>query len=165
MDEEMIDIYDEAEKVIATVSRNEADKKNLLRMSASIIIMNGCKLLIHKRGGSQNANPGKWDYKVGGCSQSGETPEECACREANEEIGAKDLDLKLLLRVRYKSPGGNDFAYIYSAEYRGEIKPDKSEITQYEWIDVNELPAVMKEREFARNAVFFYEKYGDELLR
>jgi len=159
--EDPIDIIDEDENIIRTVPKEEARKNNLLRRGADVLVFNSeGKLLIHKRAAIKKSFPNFWSIRVGGWVDSGETPDQAAIRETNEEIGTKNIDLKFLFKYRFKlDPDDNNLQYLYKTIYDGEVIPQEEEVSEYEWVNVEELGQIMEEREFTPGCKFAYKNY------
>ncbi len=95
MDEEVVDVIDERNKVLFQVSKIEAHHKGLLHRTviSEIIDSKGNWSLVKQSGGRQD--PGQYVSPVGGHVKAGETEEEALKREAQEEAGLKDFEFKL----------------------------------------------------------------------
>ncbi len=64
--------------------------------------------------------PSYWDASAGGHVDAGETPEEAAYRELNEELGLKNIPLKLIDKFYFQADEGRTYRY-YANVYSGEI--------------------------------------------
>ncbi len=99
------------------------------------IIKDG-KILLHykKRGHGK----GKWNG-VGGKIETGETPEECAVREAQEEMSANIRNLQKVGVIEFYDVRGEDWiVYIFRGEIDGV--PKESEESVPRWFPVNAIP-------------------------
>ena len=101
------------------------------------LLRNGEVLLIRKKRGF-----GKGKYNgVGGRIEKGETPEEAAIREVEEEVGVKVLDLEPAGRLEFYSVGKEPDWVIFvfrSKRFDGEPKP--SDEADPKWFPVSNLP-------------------------
>lgn len=84
-----------------------------------------------------------------GLIEEGESPEETAIRETEEEIGLKVKNLQKLAEV-YSSPGIlSERLYIYAAsvdpDFRAEAEPDKDEKIEVLTFDFDELLKMVRE--------------------
>jgi 16S rRNA (adenine1518-N6/adenine1519-N6)-dimethyltransferase len=133
---------DENDNVIGAGPRKEAYEKGIIHRIVRIIISrpNG-DVLIQKRG--QNILlAGKWDQSAAGHVDKGETYEQAAYRETEEEIGIKDIHLIEL--AHYYSVETDEvvrkrFNILYSGIYSGEIETNPDEVSDYRWIKQEEL--------------------------
>ncbi len=99
------------------------------------IIQNG-KILLHykKRGHGM----GYWNG-VGGKLEEGETPEECAIREAREEMGANIKNIKQVGELFFYDVSDVDWhVWVFRAELDGE--PQESDESIPEWFDIVNIP-------------------------
>ncbi|RYF96347.1 MAG: NUDIX domain-containing protein [Chitinophagaceae bacterium] len=104
---------------------------------------NGDYLLIFRRG--------KWDLPKGKMDP-GETIENCALREINEETGLKNLSIERHLVNTYHTYDENgkhilkeNWWYLVKAEGQQLITPQTEEdITEVKWVKANEIAAYME---------------------
>ena len=84
------------------------------RDSTNVVIRNraGQVLLFHRDDKPQISYPGFYDA-LGGVVDEGETPEQCAIREALEEGGVTLDPAKLKLVVAYQWPNQTEYNYLY----------------------------------------------------
>ena len=101
MTEELVDIVDDDDIVIATVTRSEMRSRRLQHRSVGIaVISTDGRLLIHRRSLAKDIWPGWWDIAAGGVVAAGETYEAAARRELEEELGIEG-DVEFLGQSRY----------------------------------------------------------------
>ena len=111
--------------------------------AAGIIVYQNGKILLQKRRDTE-----QWALH-GGAMELGETTEETAVREANEEIRITPESLELYgvfsgKPMYHVYPDGNEY-YIVSTvyfcdKYTGELKHDNNEVMEIKWFDINNLP-------------------------
>lgn len=102
-----------------------------------------------------------WECQGGGI-ESGETPEECAIREANEETGFK---IKIIRKIAVYSNSKSKIidSHLYEGEYlSGEFKPEYKEC-EGKWFSVNNLPKQMTAKR--KMMIFDCLKSSNELIR
>jgi 8-oxo-dGTP pyrophosphatase MutT (NUDIX family) len=89
-EKEIIDIFDEDGKVIGSISRDKAERDNLITENVLIFVFTkDGKVWAQLRPKTKNHYPGLWDISACGGIISGEKPDEAAVREAYEETGLK----------------------------------------------------------------------------
>ena len=94
---EMVDIVDEHDVVIFTVSRHEMRQNRLRHRAVFIAVMDGAgRLLVHRRSPHKDVWPGWCDIAVGGVVSAGESYVAAAIRELNEEVGIQDVSVEPL---------------------------------------------------------------------
>ena len=95
--DEIVTIVDEHNKVIGAVPRREMRAKNLPHRSTYILVFNTQgELYVQKRTMSKDVFPGYYDAAVGGVVLTGESYEQGAVRELEEEMGIRNVSLTWL---------------------------------------------------------------------
>lgn len=117
----------------------------LIFVGSVVIIKNECnQILLQKR----KYPEGSWAIP-GGLMELGETVEETAKREINEETNLSIDNLKLINvysgQDHYiKQPNGDEFYVVviafYAEHVEGELIVNRSESLDFEFIDLNEIP-------------------------
>lgn len=117
-------------------------------ISVIAVINNNGELLIQKRAASKKDEPNKWDLSGAGHIDMGETPQETAIRELNEELGIKldssELELVDAYLNKYDLDNGmhiSHFVYLFIA--RKEIDISCVSLQENE---VSEVMFVSKDR-------------------
>ena len=101
--EELVDIIDENDNIIATLSRKEMREKNLRHRSTFILVFNSSgEIFITKRAESKETFPGLYEIGQGGVVTHGETYEDSAKREIKEEVGVNSAKLEFLFDFHYE---------------------------------------------------------------
>ena len=107
----------------------------MIRAVVVHIIENG-KILLHYKKRGHGA--GRWNG-LGGKIEYGETPEECARREASEEMNANVKNLKILGKIKFYDVKGEDWlVYVFRANLDG--MPAESEESKPRWFSLNQIP-------------------------
>ena len=84
---QLVEHVDENGDVIEVVTRSEMRAKALRHRSVYIAVLDGDRLLVHKRADWKDVFPGAWDLAFGGVCDVGEGWLESARRELLEEAG------------------------------------------------------------------------------
>ena len=93
------------------------------------------KALILKRGGSAPWMPNKWNLPGGGIEE-GETPEQAAMRETNEETGLTPQNLRFM----NKTQDPNFVLYEFSGNVLEENVNINFEHSDFRWIGLEDIP-------------------------
>ncbi|MGZ7087697.1 MAG: NUDIX domain-containing protein, partial [Ilumatobacteraceae bacterium] len=102
MTDELVDIVDDNDMVIASVTRAEMRAKRLQHRSVGIVVLSSDgRLLIHRRSPDKDIWPGWWDIAAGGVVTAGETYEDAARRELAEELGVAGVEMEYLCQSHY----------------------------------------------------------------
>jgi isopentenyldiphosphate isomerase len=83
--DELVDIVDDDDQVIATVTRAEMRARRLQHRSVGIaVVSRDGRLLVHRRSSAKDLWPGWWDVAAGGVVTSGESYEDAARRVVHD---------------------------------------------------------------------------------
>jgi len=152
--EELVDIVDDDDRVIATVTRREMRAERLLHRSVGIAVMSpDGRLLVHRRSDEKDLWPGRWDIAAGGVVMAGETYEQAARRELAEELSIVDGELQYLGAGRYVDDDVAEICRCYRLVHDGTFTFDDGEITEARWVTFAELDAMRSTHRFLPDSV------------
>lgn len=150
----MVDVVDEDDRVIDTVTRAEVRATRLLHRAVFIGVRHpDGRFLVHQRSPHKDLWPSMWDFVVGGVVAAGESYDEAAIRELAEEIGVRDLPLEPLGRARFRNDEVALLAACYRVDCAGPFTFDDGEVVAVEWIEPHALPACIASREFVPDSL------------
>lgn len=101
--------------------------------AASVALVRRTDLLLIQR--NRAPSEGLWTLP-GGRLEEGETAEDCARREIQEELGLAVYALRPLLLIRFNQFRLQTFA---TQAFEGEIVPDPAEIRAWRWVRPDQL--------------------------
>ena len=155
MVEELVDIVDDDDNVIATVTRSEMRARRLQHRSVGIAVLStDGRLLIHRRGLGKDVWPGLWDIAAGGVVTSGETYENAARRELGEELGLlSDFDLELVGRSRYVDNSVAELCRGYRVVHDGPFTFADGEVIEARWVTFAELDEMRASHQFLPDSI------------
>jgi len=143
-DGEMLDLLDEAGRVIGTVQRSLVHGNPALRHRAVHVFVTDGKgaYYLQKRSPYKRVQPGKWDTSVGGHVPSGESYEQGALRELEEELGVQLPDASSLL-FHHDFVWATDFETehirTFLLTYEGPFHCNEAEVSEGRFWTVEEL--------------------------
>ncbi|WP_299222859.1 NUDIX domain-containing protein [uncultured Aquimarina sp.] len=177
MADELIDILNKDGKLTGEVRlKSEAHQLGLYHASVHIwfYTLNG-KILLQKRAKDKDTFPNLWDISVAGHIGAGETSENSALREIEEEIGLsigeKDLDfIGMYLAEKQPSPDifDNEFHYIFLSELEVSIEEltlQKEEVSEIKLMSVQLLTNHLQDIDAQKNYVPHDPQYYDFVLK
>lgn len=82
---------------------------------------------------------GRWSLPGGGLGR-GEAPEACARREMREELGCDLEAVELVAHFEEQVYGAAHRAFVFTARFVGEPRPDGREIVEIGWFPRDALP-------------------------
>jgi len=89
-------VVDDEDNVVGSEYRETVDKKNLTyRVSALWITNSKGEILLARRAYTKIHSPGRWGPAVAGTVEEGEAYEQNIIKEAEEELGLKNITIKI----------------------------------------------------------------------
>jgi 8-oxo-dGTP pyrophosphatase MutT (NUDIX family) len=153
MTEELVDIVDDDDIVIDTVTRSEMRSRRLQHRSVGIaVVSSDGRLLIHRRSLAKDIWPGWWDIAAGGVVVAGETYEQAARRELEEELGV-DGEMKLLGQSRYVDDDVAEMCRGYRVVHDGPFAFNDGEVSEVRWVTFAELEAMRTTHRFLPDSI------------
>jgi isopentenyldiphosphate isomerase len=134
MPEELVDVVDEQDQVVATVTRSRIRAEHLLHRVASVLVFRSDgRVLVHRRTDTKDVFPGAFDCFVSGVATAGESYEQARDRELAEEMGIEGTGAMELFRHRYEGQDDRSWSAIYAITWDGHVTPQASEIAWHGW--------------------------------
>lgn len=147
--DELVDVVDENDRVIGSVTRREMRAGNLLHRCTYVIVRSSRgEIYVHKRTDTKDVYPGMYDLTAGGVCAAGESYDEGAARELEEELGISGARPLFRFKHRYDGPGGRVWGAVYDVEWDGPIRHQPEEVAWGAFVPLEELDAMLREREF-----------------
>lgn len=145
---EYLDIVDENDNILGKASKEEIYSKSMRHRIIHILIFNDKdELALQLRSSSVHFCPQHWSTAVGGHVQSGETYEEAALREYEEELGIKSK-LEFFSKDLYQAQGTPPkFLVTFKARFNGPFSPDKNEVERVEFFRMEHIKDMIKQGE------------------
>ncbi len=140
---------DAEDNVIGSGSISNAVENGIRVRIARIFLTNSNgELLIQKRSSTVRSLPNRWDQSAAGHVDAGETYDETAARELQEEMGIKDVELiqisKYYTEETDEKITKKRFNVVFTGAYDGDVTIDQDEVSDYIWVRPEELGKHMK---------------------
>lgn len=134
-------VVNENDEIIGYKERNSLKQEDIYRISVLWITNSKGEILLSQRAFTKSHNPGKWGAAVAGTVEDDEDYDSNIVKEAEEELGLKNIEMKKERKVRERT-GYNHFTQYYTAVVDkgiGEFKVNKGEVRQIKWINREEM--------------------------
>lgn len=158
---EFLDIVDKNDNVISKASKDDAYTKSLChRISHVLIFDDQEKMVLQMRSSKVSFCPDHWSTAVGGHVQAGETYEQAALREYQEELGTKS-NLEFVGKDFYDVPNKPDkFLATFKTKFNGPFNPDPEVVSEVAAFDIEDIKKMIEEGEkFHPELLFILERY------
>jgi isopentenyldiphosphate isomerase len=158
--EEPVDVVDEHDRVVDTVSRGEVRRRGLLHRCTYVLVrITSGEVLVHRRTDTKDIYPGAYDLFSGGVCAAGESYDDCARREVAEEFGVMGVDLRFLFRHRYRGPGSQVWGAVYEVEWDRPVRHQESEVAWSVWVTLERLQQMLDELDFCPDSREIFERW------
>ena len=152
--DELVDVVDEDDCVVATVTRREIRARQLLHRCTYVLFRNSSdEILVHRRTDTKDVYPGAYDVFSGGVCAAGEIYDDCASREVAEEFGVVGAELRFLFRHRYRGPGAQAWGAVYEGRWDGALRPQASEVAWLAWVTSDQLDRMLAKLTFCPDSL------------
>lgn len=139
----LIPIVNEKDDIICHKDRSEIDYSNDIFRTASIwIVNNKGEVLLAQRKFDKAVDPGKWGEAVGGTVEGNDSYYDTVIREAEEELGLKNITIKEGPKQFLQTKTYSCYVqwYIANIDYKiSDFVIQEEEIEQIAWIPVKQL--------------------------
>jgi 8-oxo-dGTP pyrophosphatase MutT (NUDIX family) len=137
--EELVDHRADDGTVIGSVTRRTMRRGNLMHGAVFIAVVNAAgELAVHRRAAWKDLWPSWWDLAFGGVLQAGESFDDGARRELEEETGSR-APLEPLGSASYADDHVREIAHIYLARDDGPFTFPDGEVAESAWVPLPEL--------------------------
>jgi len=138
--DEFLDIVDKNGKIIGCEKRSILHEDPMkIHMTTNILIVNSKhEVLVQKRSRKKRYGGGIWEISAGGHVDHGETPDECAKRELEEELGIQ-TKLHFIDKNVFRFDNESELAHLYFGRSEGPFSFDKDEIESVTFVEYSKL--------------------------
>ncbi len=151
---DLVDVVDEHDVVVATVTRAVMRAQRLRHRCVAVIVRDDRqRLLVHRRSDDKDVWPGHWDCTVGGVVGHGEDYTQAAARELAEEMGIVGADLHVVHHATYEDSDVREQVRLFAATWEGPIRFVDGEVVEARWVTRDELAALVEREPFCPDAV------------
>ncbi|WP_431045202.1 NUDIX domain-containing protein [Streptomyces sp. P1-3] len=148
--DELLDIVDERDRVVGQAPRGEAMARRLRHRCVFVLARDAAdRIFVHRRTAQKLVFPSLYDVFVGGVVGAGESYDEAALREAEEELGVCGLPAPVpLFTFLYETPEHTWFSRVYEVRCDLPVAPQAEEIAWHAFLTEEELALRLAEWEW-----------------
>ncbi|AJE39924.1 NUDIX hydrolase [Streptomyces nodosus] len=163
--DELLDIVDENDKVIGQSPRGEAYARRLRHRCVFIEARDPeGRIFVHRRTPTKLVFPSMYDMFVGGVVGAGETYDDAALREAEEELGVSGLPRpELLFKFRYDDAVGRSWwSSVYQVRCELPVDPQAEEVAWHDFLPEDELERRLPDWEWVPDGLAAYRRLTEQ---
>ncbi|MFI1830552.1 NUDIX hydrolase [Streptomyces sp. NPDC020412] len=155
-DQEWIDVVDAFDTVVGQATRGEAYARGLCHRVTFVLARDERdRIFVHRRTATKKVHPGMYDMFVGGVVGAGETYDDAALREAEEELGVSGLPRPTrLFTFRYEGADGQSWwSTVYEVRCALPVQPQQEEVDWYAFLPEEEVERRLTEWAWAPDSL------------
>ncbi|MFF9912906.1 NUDIX hydrolase [Streptomyces sp. NPDC013457] len=160
--EEILDVVDENDEVVGRAPRAEVYARGLIHRCTFILVRDAeDRIFVHRRTPVKLVYPSMYDMFVGGVVGAGESYDDAALREAEEELGVSGLPRpEPLFRFLHDSGGvaGKWWSAVYQVRCELPVNPQVEEVAWHAFLPETEVVARLGEWEWVPDGLAAYER-------
>lgn len=162
--DELVDVVDEGNEVVGTVTRRELRAGHLLHRCTYVFVLNPLgELYVHRRTPSKDVYPGFYDVVAGGVNAAGESYEDCARRELEEELGVT-ADPSFRFVHRYEGPSGRVWGGAFDVVWDGAIVRQPTEVAWGAFLPPRKVDVMIARERFCPDGLEVFERWREGRL-
>src|SRR2546430_16552019 len=141
MREEIFDVVNEKDEVIGRERRSEIHRLGLQHRAVHVLVFNSRgETFLQKRSMQKDRQPGLWDSSASGHLDSGESYDDCAVREAREEIGLElSSPPQRVFKLAASPETDQEHVWVYRCHAEGPFTLQPEEIERGGWFAPEEV--------------------------
>lgn len=158
--DELLDIVDEHDRVVGQARRGEAYARRLRHRCTFVFARNAAgEVFVHRRTARKLVFPSLYDMFVGGVVGAGESYDEAALREAEEELGVSGLPAPTpLFKFLYQTPEHTWWSSVYEIRCESPVNPQASEVAWHAFLTEEELDRRLTEWNWVPDGMEAYRR-------
>ncbi|MFJ8648080.1 NUDIX domain-containing protein [Streptomyces sp. NPDC093546] len=160
--DEILDVVDENDVVVGQAPRGEVYARGLRHRCAFVLVRDAeDRIFVHRRTPTKLVFPSMYDMFVGGVVGAGESYDEAALREAEEELGVSGLPRPTpLFRFLYGDGGGHGswWSAVYEVRCTLPVAPQPEEVAWHAFLPEAEVRARLADWPWVPDGAAAYER-------
>ncbi len=158
--DEIVAIVDERNNVVGALPRAEMRARCLPHRSTYILVFNSRgELFVQKRAANKDVFPAYYDPAAGGVVLAGETYEEGAKRELEEELGIRNMELTWQFEFYFASSDARVWGSAFTCVYDGPLVLQEEEIESGSFMTTGEILRRQETEPFTPDGLYVLRRY------
>ena len=158
--DELVTIVDEENNEVGVLPRKKMRAGRLPHRATYILVFNSQdELYVQKRTQTKDVFPGYYDVAAGGVVLAGESYEEGAVRELEEELGIRGTPLTELFDFFYENESIRLWGRAFSCVYDGNLVLQEEEIESGTFMKVDEVLRLAEKEPFTPDCLYVLQRY------
>lgn len=157
--DEIIDIVDEHDQVVGRSPRGEAYARGLRHRCSAVQARDAeGRIFVHRRTATKLVFPSMYDMFVGGVLGAGESYDEAALREAEEELGVSGLPRpEFLFKYLYDDGAGHSWwVAVHEVRCALPVRPQVEEVAWHDFLPETEVERRLADWEWVPDGLVGY---------
>lgn len=160
---EIVAIVDARNNVVGAAPRWEMRANRLIHRSTYILVFNPeGALYVQKRTMSKDVFPGYYDPTTGGVVLAGESYEESAIRELEEEMGIRNVPLTRMFDFYFADERTQVWGGAFCCVYEGPLTLQAEEVESVSIMTSDEIFRRAKTEQFTPDGLYVVRRYDEE---
>ena len=158
--DEIVVIVDQDNNIVGAVPRGEMRAKRLAHRSTYVLVFNSRgELYVQKRTLTKDVFPGYYDIAAGGVVLTGETYEQGAAREIEEEMGIRGVPLSRLFDFYFENEQTRLWGCAFSCVYDGAVVLQEEEVESGAFVSVGNILRRAETQPFTPDGMYVLRRY------
>lgn len=158
--DEIVAIVDERNNIVGSARRRDMRAQRLPHRSTYILVFNSQgELYVQKRTTTKDVFPGFYDIAAGGVVLAGETYEQGAERELEEEMGIRGVPLRRLFDFYFEDAATKLWGCAFSCTYDGTVVLQEEEVESGAFVAVDEILRRAQVEPFTPDGLYVLQRY------
>jgi 8-oxo-dGTP pyrophosphatase MutT (NUDIX family) len=160
--DEIVVIVDAHNQVVGAAPRREMRSMRLPHRSTYVLVFNSRgELYVQKRTLTKDVFPGYFDVAAGGVVLAGETYEQGAERELEEEMGIRSTPLNRLFDFYFEDEHTRLWGCAFACMYDGIVVLQEEEVESGAFVPVSDLLRQAETEPFTPDGLYVLRRYLD----
>jgi 8-oxo-dGTP pyrophosphatase MutT (NUDIX family)/mannose-6-phosphate isomerase-like protein (cupin superfamily) len=158
--DELVTIVDHENNVVGAVPRQQMRVGRLPHRATYILVFNSQgQLYVQKRTRTKDVYPGYYETVAGGVVLAGESYEDGAVRELEEELGISGIALRRLFDFYYEDKWIRVWGEAFFCEYDGEMTLQEEEVESGAFLSISEVMRLAETEPFTPDGLHVLTRY------